>query len=207
MSDYASRLSATDIERRSREIALNTALRYFSPPFAHIAAAMVYATGDRGLCKLIKYGGDPVFHAQRCLTENKPLLVDVHMVACGIRKLSSGLEVHVALEESSGIRLTEGHSRVAAGMEQLLKVCGDGSIVAIGSSPSALITVLELRKQGIMPAVVIATCPGFTLAKAAKAELVKSGIPYITVAGTRGGSPLAVAAVNALISLAGNYTE
>jgi precorrin-8X/cobalt-precorrin-8 methylmutase len=44
-------------------------------------------------------------------------------------------------------------------------------------------------------------------AKEAKDELMKRDIPYITVTGTRGGSALAVAAVNALLQIAGGVSK
>jgi precorrin-8X/cobalt-precorrin-8 methylmutase len=43
---------------------------------------------------------------------------------------------------------------------------------------------------------------GFVQAKESKDELMKRNLPYITVVGTRGGSAMAVAAVNALLKIA-----
>lgn len=43
---------------------------------------------------------------------------------------------------------------------------------------------------------------GFVQAKEAKDELMKLDIPYISIVGTRGGSALAAAAINALLGLA-----
>jgi precorrin-8X/cobalt-precorrin-8 methylmutase len=55
---------------------------------------------------------------------------------------------------------------------------------------------------GILPALIVGMPVGFVGAEESKAELVKRSIPYITVEGTRGGSALSVAAMNALLKLA-----
>jgi precorrin-8X/cobalt-precorrin-8 methylmutase len=48
---------------------------------------------------------------------------------------------------------------------------------------------------------------GFVQAKEAKDALMKRDIPHITIAGTRGGSALAVATVNALLKIAGGVRK
>ena len=52
------------------------------------------------------------------------------------------------------------------------------------------------------PACVIATCPGFTLAEESKDALARSGLPHFAVLGTRGGTGMAVAVLNAIGRLA-----
>jgi precorrin-8X/cobalt-precorrin-8 methylmutase len=43
---------------------------------------------------------------------------------------------------------------------------------------------------------------GFVQAREAKAELMRRDVAYITIEGTRGGSAMAVATINALLKLA-----
>jgi precorrin-8X/cobalt-precorrin-8 methylmutase len=59
-----------------------------------------------------------------------------------------------------------------------------------------------IDKGEIMPALVVGMPVGFVQARESKMELVKRKVPFITIEGTRGGSPLAAAAVNALLHLA-----
>jgi precorrin-8X/cobalt-precorrin-8 methylmutase len=81
----------------------------------------------------------------------------------------------------------------------------NGCIVAIGNAPTALFALLDLVDQGaVQPALVAGIPVGFVGAAESKAELVKRNIPYITLTGSRGGSPLAAAAINALIRQARN---
>jgi precorrin-8X/cobalt-precorrin-8 methylmutase len=60
----------------------------------------------------------------------------------------------------------------------------------------------ELVKRGTNPALVIAAPVGFVKAKESKEEILKLPVPCIAVRGEKGGTPVAVAIVNALIKLA-----
>jgi precorrin-8X/cobalt-precorrin-8 methylmutase len=76
-----------------------------------------------------------------------------------------------------------------------------GAVVAIGNAPTALYRLLELIDEGAeKPALVLGFCVGFIGAAEAKAALAENpfGLAYITLAGRRGGSAMAAAAVNAL---------
>ncbi len=77
----------------------------------------------------------------------------------------------------------------------------DGQLVAIGNAPTALFEVLRLvREENIRPAAIVGVPVGFVGAAESKAQLAaQNEIPYITVAGTKGGSSIAVAAVNAIL--------
>jgi len=57
-------------------------------------------------------------------------------------------------------------------------------------------------EERIIPALVIAMPVGFVHVTESKEELMSLDVPYIAVAGRRGGSPLAVATLHALCSLA-----
>jgi precorrin isomerase len=77
----------------------------------------------------------------------------------------------------------------------------DGALVAIGNAPTALFRLLELIEAGApRPALVLGFPVGFVGAAESKAALAANqlDIAYIALAGRRGGSALAAAAVNAL---------
>ena len=82
----------------------------------------------------------------------------------------------------------------------------NGAIVAIGNAPTALYEVLRLvAEENISPAVIIGVPVGFVGAADSKAELIaQDKIPYISVTGTKGGSSIAVAAVNAILYIVSN---
>ena len=76
-------------------------------------------------------------------------------------------------------------------------------VAVIGNAPTALLALLDMVDEGLcQPALVIAVPPGFVAAAESKQELLARDVPYVTVEGTRGGSPLAAAALNALLILA-----
>jgi precorrin isomerase len=72
-------------------------------------------------------------------------------------------------------------------------------VLAIGNAPTALLAVLDALADGAPPpAALIATPCGLVAAEEAKELLLHTHpVPAITVRGTRGGSAVAAAAVNA----------
>ncbi|HEX6245589.1 MAG TPA: precorrin-8X methylmutase, partial [Polyangiales bacterium] len=93
----------------------------------------------------------------------------------------------------------EGNTRSAAALS-LWKDRLDGALVAIGNAPTALFRLLELLDEtSARPAAVIGVPVGFVGAAESKEALLEDGrVPAMIVRGRRGGSALAVAAINAL---------
>ena len=77
----------------------------------------------------------------------------------------------------------------------------DNGVIAIGNAPTALFEVLKMIKDNeIKPAAIIGIPVGFVGAKESKDCLVEQApVPYITVIGNKGGSPIAASVVNALL--------
>jgi precorrin-8X/cobalt-precorrin-8 methylmutase len=77
-----------------------------------------------------------------------------------------------------------------------------GAVVAIGNAPTALFRLLEMLDEGAArPAAVIGLPVGFVGALESKEALAADGrVPFLVVRGRKGGSAMAVAAVNALAS-------
>ena len=172
-----------------------------------VAGRLVYAAGDLSLVGAIRFHPRAVAGAVHALRARRPVVVDVRMVAAGVEtgplgRLGCPLHVAVtapgAAERAASARIT----RAAAGVELLAGEWADG-VVAIGNAPTALLVLLDLLQEGAAPpAAVIGMPVGFVAAAEAKDELTRREIPYVTVVGTRGGSALAAAALNALGRLA-----
>jgi precorrin-8X/cobalt-precorrin-8 methylmutase len=93
-----------------------------------------------------------------------------------------------------------GTTRSAAALELWLPLL-DGAVVAVGNAPTALFHLLEMVSRGApRPAAVLGLPVGFIGAAESKAALAANevGLPYLVVHGRRGGSAMAVAAVNAI---------
>ena len=197
-------LPPAEIEERSRRRARALVSGHWSGEEAELAASLVYATGDPSLVADIRIGGDPVACVRRALAGGAGILVDVRMVAAGLR-LSPGRRFGVAVDQSGAAELAHdrGVTRAAAGIRQAWDGLGVGGLVAIGNAPTALLAALDLAASAGKPACVVATCPGLHLAAEAKAALAGSDLAYVSVAGSRGGSGMCAAAINALLSVCG----
>lgn len=168
---------------------------------------IVHAAGDAELPHLVKFHSQAVSHGIDAIRKGRPIFTDVKMVATGIsHQLSDkfGCSINCAVDEPEVIRQAQEGSitRAAAAMRYLGNELND-AIIAIGNAPTALFALLDLVDSGdVLPAVIVGMPVGFVGAKESKVELVKRSVPYVTVEGNRGGSTLAVATVNALLSLA-----
>ena len=83
------------------------------------------------------------------------------------------------------------------------RATGDNiGIVAVGNAPTALLKAMELIDQGLLhPDLVIGVPVGFVNAAESKELLAGKPYPHVTALGRKGGTPVAVAAVNALLRL------
>jgi precorrin-8X/cobalt-precorrin-8 methylmutase len=79
----------------------------------------------------------------------------------------------------------------------------NGGIAVIGNAPTALYEVIRLIEEGLRPALVVGVPVGFVSTAESKAALMQvTTVPWLTTAGRKGGSPVAVAVINALLRLA-----
>lgn len=142
------------------------------------------------------------------LRAGAPILCDSTMVATGIirTRLPAGNDVvcHLSDPALPGLAAQRGTTKTAAAVELWLPRL-EGAVVAIGNAPTALFRLLEVvRDTGVKPAGVIGIPVGFVGAAESKQALADNpyGLEYLAVRGRRGGSAIAVAAVNAIASTA-----
>lgn len=194
------------IENRSMElIAPHLAELHLDERATKLYSRLIHASGDVGYAPITRMHPEAIDRAIEALKAGAHIYTDVEMVRTGINKkklASFGGEVHclVADPEIAAEAKELGITRSMVAMRRFGKDL-DGSIVAIGNAPTALFEVLRLvREEGIRPACIVGIPVGFVGAAESKAELAENGIvPYITVEGTKGGSPIAAAAINALM--------
>mgnify|MGYP000999071526 FL=1 len=175
-----------------------------------VYSRLIHASGDVGYAPITRVHPEAIDCAIEALKSGAHIYTDVEMVRTGINKkklASFGGEVHCLVADADvAVRAKElGITRSMVAMRQFGKAL-DGSIVAIGNAPTALFEVLRMvREERIRPACIVGIPVGFVGAAESKVELAENGIvPYITVEGTKGGSPIAAAAVNALMYLIDN---
>lgn len=174
------------------------------PDHAEIVARVAYATGDPALAAAVRLHPDAVPAGVAALRAGRPIVVDVKMVRVGISRRHAGplgCRVRCAIDDPvvAARAAANGLPRAVEAMRRLVPEM-DGAVVVIGNAPTALLAVLDLVDAGtVRPALIIGMPVGFVAAAEAKAELMARPVPWITVEGTRGGTPAAVAAVNTLL--------
>ncbi|PRX48223.1 precorrin-8X methylmutase [Prauserella shujinwangii] len=172
---------------------------------AGVAVRMIHACGMVDLVDDLAYTLEVVEAGRAALESGAPVLCDARMIASGVtrRRLPAGNDVVCTLSDDRVPGLAErmGTTRSAAALE-LWRDRLPGSVVAIGNAPTALFRLLELLDEGVgAPAAIIGVPVGFVGAVESKDELIaRAPAPYLAVRGRRGGSAMAVAAVNAIAS-------
>jgi precorrin-8X/cobalt-precorrin-8 methylmutase len=158
------------------------------------------AVGDLSMAGLLRFNLSPIEAGLRALEEGATIYTDIRMVQVGIQKKGHRSAVECLLDHGADIAAAKGITRTSAGMLSLGERL-NGSIVVIGNAPSCLLSLCEMFPTGIRPALVIGCPVGFVNAAESKGELRKLDLPSITTEGTRGGTPVAVAAMNEIITM------
>jgi precorrin-8X/cobalt-precorrin-8 methylmutase len=195
-----------EIYRRSFAIIrAESDLTRFTPAEERVAVRIIHACGMPEVARDIVMSNGFADNARWALLAGAPILCDAKMVANGITRarLPAGNEIVCTLDDPSVPDLARrmGNTRSAAAME-LWRDRLAGSVVAIGNAPTSLFRLLEMLDEGApAPAAVIGLPVGFVGAMESKAALAADGrVPFLIVKGRKGGSAMAVAAVNAVAS-------
>jgi len=123
------------------------------------------------------------------------LVVDVRMLAAGITSRQCVVALEFAPQPARGL------TRCAAGIRAAAAAHPEGAVWAVGNAPTALRELIRLAACGATrPVLVIGLPVGFVDAAQAKAALRNSGLPALSNRSAKGGTAVAAAAVNALLS-------
>ncbi|MCX8501055.1 MAG: precorrin-8X methylmutase [Alphaproteobacteria bacterium] len=165
-----------------------------------IALRLVHSCGDATIVESLRASPTAVAELARACQTPAAILVDAEMVAAGIirRLLPLAKPVICTLSQIATAPASDTRSAAAVGLWR--DWLNSDSIVVIGNAPTALARLLRLVDSEVLPrpAVVIGFCVGFVAAAEAKARLMaRTDVPWLALAGRRGGSGLAAAAVNA----------
>ena len=195
-----------EIYRRSFAIIRAEAdLARFDPLEERVAVRIIHACGMTDVAADIVMSASFAERARQALRQGAAIHCDSRMVAQGITRsrLPATNPVVCTIDDPAVPALAQkiANTRTAAAMELWRDRLG-GSVVAIGNAPTALFRLLELIDSGTpAPAAVIGLPVGFVGAAESKEALAMDRrVPFLIVRGRRGGSAMAVAAVNALAS-------
>ncbi|ODS34666.1 MAG: precorrin-8X methylmutase [Candidatus Scalindua rubra] len=179
-----------------------------------IIKRVIHATGD------IDYADDLIIHPMaveggvNAIVAGKSIVTDVNMVRAGIsekglNRFGGKIVCKIAEDYVADKAKESNKTRAITAMHESIAEISDG-IVVIGNAPTAAFTIIDLiRREEVVPSLVIAVPVGFVKAAESK-EALKTfldnkkdlQIPYIVNIGRKGGSAVAVAIVNALINIA-----
>ena len=181
----------------------------FPPREWEIVRRVIHATADFEFKELMSFHPRAVDAGIAALRASCAILPDVKMIQVGLNEerlqyfgcptacYISDADVIQKAKEANSTRAREAY-RKAHELGQL-----QGSIVAVGNAPTALLEILELaQSEGVKPALVVGVPVGFVSAAESKEALLESDIPYIVSRGRKGGSTIAVSILHALMVFA-----
>lgn len=172
-----------------------------------IVKRVVHTTGDLTIAGLVQIHPRAVEAGLAAIREGRTVVTDINMLKAGINagRLSAfGMTAHCYISDPGVVEEARrtGLTRAMVAMRRAA-LEAEGGIIAIGNAPTALFTLCDLIEKGeARPALVVGTPVGFVGARESKEALVELNVPCITIPGTRGGSTIAAAIVNALLYLA-----
>ncbi len=180
---------------------------------ADVAVRIIHACGMVGLGTELEFSGGFETAGRDALLRGAPIHCDGKMTAAGIirrslpaqNRIVVTVDSHETAELANKLETTKSAAAVDAWTSEL-----EGSVVAIGNAPTALFRLLEIVDGGgPSPALVIGFPVGFVGAAESKAALAarRRRFEYITLPGTKGGSAMAAAAVNAIALACGRNPD
>ena len=200
----ASTKQGQDIATRSRKIVkslIDEKTQHLKPEERSIIERIVHSTADPEYAEITRISDDFVDSSLESIQSGGDILTDITMVKAGINGYSGNIKCYINHEKTLKIAKKEEITRAAAAM-RVAAVEGFNGIVVIGNSPTALFEALKLIKNNYMDAKSVIGVPvGFVAAAESKEALEETDIPYLITRGPKGGTPVAVAAINSLINL------
>ena len=178
----------------------------FSAEEFAVVRRTIHATGDFSFAENLRFHPQAVAAGLAAIRAGKNILVDVNMAASGISanllaRFGGRVICRVAEPETAALAKASGSTRSDAAIAR--SADDNIGIVAVGNAPTALLKAMALIGQGVFgPDLVIGVPVGFVNAAESKALLAEQRYPFITALGRKGGTPVAVAAINALLRLA-----
>ncbi|WP_290591117.1 precorrin-8X methylmutase [Alicyclobacillus sp.] len=196
------------IEQRSFEIiAEELGPHPFTAEQFPVVQRVIHASADFELGRSLVFHPRAVQAGMEAIHAGRPIVADVQMVQAGISKprlARFGCDVRVYISDPDVAEAAgrEGVTRAIMAMRKAVREA-PGAIFAIGNAPTALLELIRLVRAGeASPGLIVGVPVGFVAAAESKAELMALDVPFITNHGRKGGSPVAVAAVNAIAILA-----
>ena len=177
-----------------------------------ILERIIHSSGDFSLQSDLRFRPNACENAIYALQNGAKIVTDTYMAEVAIspmakRTINADIQCILGMAPKSiDSNLT---TRSAIGMRNLWLDLEEkensfqSPIVVIGSSPTALISLLDLIESGYStPSLIVGMPVGFVGVSESKNRLLNSDLPYIVLEGSKGGASLAAATINALLRAA-----
>ena len=176
------------------------------PDRFQVIRRVIHATGDFDFARNLLFHDKSILSGITSIRSGKDICIDVSMGAAGINQSllkSFGGSVLCYINDPDVAEKARKNqkTRTETAFE---KMAGkEVGIVAVGNAPTALVATMDMIKAGkLSPDLVIGVPVGFVNAEESKDILAGKSYPFITNRGRKGGTPVAVAILNALLRLA-----
>jgi precorrin-8X/cobalt-precorrin-8 methylmutase len=203
------------IEEESFSIIDREAGRHPFPPAEwEVVRRVIHATADFEFKEIMEFHPRAVESGINALVNGCPIIVDVKMITAGLnedRLNAYGCKAHSFISDADVIEeaKTKNSTRAIVSMQKARRLgLLNGAVIAIGNAPTALIeTARMVREEGVKPALIIGVPVGFVSAVESKEVTLSLDAPFIISRGRKGGSPIAVAIIHALLLLSKGKTS
>lgn len=180
----------------------------FTPAQWAVVRRAIHTTGDFEFADLFRFSEQATSSGIAALKAGAPIITDVTMITSGLsqQRLSVyGNQAHCFISDTKVIEIAtkEGETRAIWAMRHARDLgLLDGAIVGVGNAPTALFEVLRMVADNeAKPALIVGIPVGFVKAEESKQALTEQHIvPYIASLGRKGGSPLVVSTIHALLT-------
>lgn len=170
----------------------------FAPREWEVVRRVIHATADLEFARILELHPAAVEAGIAALRAGAAVIADVRMIAAGLPRLA--IRCFIGDDEVGTAARERGTTRAAEAMRKAARLgILDGAVVAVGNAPTALAEVQRLVEEGgARPALVVGVPVGFVGAVESKEAARRLPVPWIVARGRKGGTPVAVATLNAI---------
>jgi precorrin-8X/cobalt-precorrin-8 methylmutase len=181
-----------------------------TPQAYEVARRVIHSTADFEFLDLLRFEPNPAAAASpsvidiaiTALGASTPIVADVTMVRQGIQTLVQKTcqnPLYAAIDYGEPVQV--GKTRTESGILRCIELFPQ-AIYVVGNAPTALLALCQaIAGSRANPPFVIGAPVGFIGVLEAKSVLASLDCPQIRVEGNKGGSPVAAAILNALLTL------
>lgn len=172
----------------------------------NVVRRTIHTTGDFDYQNIVTIKKGAIAAGISAIKSGCRIVTDTKMAFSGINKRSleaAGCKIDCYISEAEIFRMAKERqiTRSMAAIDYAAEAGVD--IFVIGNAPTALFRIGELIKEGrVAPKLIVGVPVGFVGAAESKEYIREFDIPSITTVGTKGGSNVAAAIMNALIYMA-----